>query len=126
MTTNLALKTRLLLFNAADFGDEGLDLFLLFLDADGVLAADLLNLFSPGRGLSLELGLPVGDLAVGLNKLAFQVQTGLGFLLKLDADRLQVYFNLGVLINDYNIHSLLILISYMKNVKSETVRSNEI
>ena len=97
MTTYLALKTRLLLLNAADLSDEGLDLFLLFLDADGVLAADFLNLFSPGGSLGLELGPPVADLAVGLNQLAFQVQTGLGFLLKLNADRLQVDFDLRAL-----------------------------
>lgn len=90
----LALKARLLLLNVADLSDEGLDLFLLFLDADRVLATDLLDFFSPSSSLSLKLGFPVADFAIGLDELAFQVQTGLGFLLKLDADGLQVDFNL--------------------------------
>lgn len=90
----LTLQARLLLLNVADLSDEGLNLFLLLLDADGVLATDLLNLLSPGRSLGLELGAPVADFAVGLDQLTFQVQTSLGFLFKLYTDRLQVDLDL--------------------------------
>lgn len=69
-------------------------MFLLLLDADGVLAADLFDLLSPGGSLGLELDPPVLDLAIGLDKLAFQVQTSLGFFLQLDADGFQVDLNL--------------------------------
>lgn len=90
----LRLQTRLLLFDVVDLDDEGLDLLLLLLDADGVFAADLLDLLSAGGSLGLVLGLPVLHLTVGLDDLAFQVQTSLGLFLELDTDGFQVNLDL--------------------------------
>lgn len=96
----LTLETRLLLLNVADLGNESLYLFFLLLDTDGVLAADLFNFLGTRGSLGLELGLPVQQLAIRPNQLAFQVQTGLRLLLQLYADGLQVDLNLlGVILN---------------------------
>lgn len=67
LVTYLTLETRFLFLNVADLSDESFDLFFLFLDADRVLAADFLNFLSTRGCLSLELGLPVQQLAVGPN-----------------------------------------------------------